>query len=299
MARILVTGAAGFVGAALLAWLHGEGHDVWGTTTGPADGQIRHCDIQDRASVGVLMNEIDPEIVVHCAAISSVTSGQAIDYYAVNTVGTENLLNAFATTPSRKRFVFVSTAGVYGNQQAEVLHEDLRPRPVHHYGLSKLASELLLHNYSGKFETTVIRPFNIIGEGQNAEFIVPKLLRAFAARVHTVRLGNLDVYRDYIDILDAVKIISALALSDRAAGETVNLCSGSPVSINDLIEIFRSATNHDLRVEVAPEFVRANEVWRLLGDIRKLETILGTDLVFNPIDRTIRRMLTAISTTED
>ena len=85
----------------------------------------------------------------------------------------------------------------------------------------------------------------------------------------------------------------------RAAGETVNLCSGSPVSINDLIEIFRSATNHDLRVEVAPEFVRANEVWRLLGDIRKLETILGTDLVFNPIDRTIRRMLTAISTTED
>jgi len=293
MSRILLTGSTGFVGARLQEVLSAAGHEVVGTTTGlPSDGR-RYCNIEDRDGVAALMHEVQPEIVIHCAAISSVTAGRPMEYYRINTVGTENLADCFADVPARKRFVFVSTAGVYGNQDAEVLHEELCPLPVHHYGLSKFCAERVVQNYSGAFEFTIVRPFNIVGEAQNQGFIVPKLVNAFHDRLDVVRLGNLDVYRDYIDINDAVKIIAMLALSSSGRSEVVNLCSGKPVSLKDLIKALEAITQHSIAVEVAPEFVRRNEVWRLLGDTSKLARLLGGMPVLIPIEETLRRMLAA------
>jgi nucleoside-diphosphate-sugar epimerase len=291
MPRILVTGAAGFVGSFVFDRFSRDGHEVFGTTTGLPTDEKRYCNIEDQASVAALLHDLEPEILIHCAAISSVTSGLAMDYYRVNTVGTQNLMEAFAKMPRRQRFLFVSTAGVYGNQDAEILHEGLCPKPVHHYGMSKFCAERVLANYADQIDYAIIRPFNIIGEGQNAEFIVPKLVDAFHNRVPVVRLGNLDVYRDYIDIMDAVEILTKLAFEKSARGETVNLCSGSPISINDLIAGLQDITGHNIQVEVAPEFVRRNEVWRLLGDTEKLEKMMGGKLQFRPINQTLRRML--------
>lgn len=264
-----------------------------GTTHGLPSATTRYCNIEDRGAVAALLHDFQPEIIIHCAAISSVTVGRAMEYYRVNTVGTENLVDAFAQSTGQRRFVFVSTAGVYGNQEHEVLHEGLCPKPVHHYGMSKFCCERLLANYADRLDYTVIRPFNIIGEGQNSEFIVPKLVSAFRARQETVRLGNLDVYRDYVDINDAAEILATLALSSAASGETVNLCSGRPVALRDLIASLEEITGHHINVEVAPEFVRRNEVWRLLGDHQKLERLLGHPLQLTPIADTLRRMLAA------
>jgi len=291
MSRILVTGASGFVGSVVRDRLVDDAHEVVGTTTGIPDPGARYCNIEDRAAVAALVHEIDPEVVIHCAAISSVTAGQATDYYRVNTVGTQNLIDAFAGTTKRQRFVFVSTAGVYGNQDEEILHEGLCPKPVHHYGMSKFCSERIVRNYADEFECTIIRPFNIIGDGQNGEFIVPKLVEAFRERRPVVRLGNLDVYRDYIDINDAADILVGLTFGPAAAGATVNLCSGKPVALRDLIASLQAITGHNIEVEVAPEFVRRNEVWRLMGDPSKLQRLLGGPLDLKPIDQTLRRML--------
>jgi nucleoside-diphosphate-sugar epimerase len=293
MSRILVTGSTGFVGACLQEVLSTSGHEVVGTTTGlPSESRL-YCNIEDRDAVAALMHDVQPEVVIHCAAISSVTAGRPMEYYRVNTVGTENLADCFAAVPARKRFVFVSTAGVYGNQDVEVLHEGLCPLPVHHYGLSKLCAERVVHNYSDAFEFRIVRPFNIVGEAQNQGFIVPKLVNAFHDRLDVVRLGNLDVYRDYIDINDAVKIIAMLALGPTGSSEVVNLCSGKPVSLKDLIEVLDAITGHSIEIEVAPEFVRRNEVWRLLGDTSKLARLLGGMPVLIPIEETLRRMLAA------
>lgn len=297
MSRILVTGASGFVGSFVRERMLHEGHEAVGTTHGiPSEG-IRYCNIEDRSGVEALFHDVDPDIVIHCAAISSVTSGSAMDYYRVNTVATENLIEAFASKP-RQRFVLVSTAGVYGNQDIETLHEGLCPKPVHHYGMSKFCCERLLFNYADRIDYVIIRPFNIIGEGQNREFIVPKLVDAFHRRQQVVRLGNLDVYRDYIDILDAVEIIDRLTFSPDAARETVNLCSGLPVSINDLISALTKVTGHKIEIEVASEFVRRNEVWRLLGDTTKLERYVGGKLPLRPIEETLRRMLDQLDAPE-
>jgi nucleoside-diphosphate-sugar epimerase len=291
MARVLVTGASGFVGAVVQKRLRELGNEVIGTTTGIPSGGEQYCNIEDRDGVKATLHDVQPEILIHCAAISSVTAGRTLDYYRVNTAGTENLIGAFADLPARQRFVLVSTAGVYGNQDVEVLHENLCPKPVHHYGLSKFCCERIVQNYMDEVEWTIIRPFNIIGEGQNAEFIVPKLVRAFEARLPVIKLGNLDVYRDYVDIHDAAEILINLAFNPAAAGETVNLCSGKPVSLKDLISTLETITGHQIEVEVAAEFVRQNEVWRLLGDARKLERLMGGALKFKPFQETLRRML--------
>lgn len=293
MSRILVTGASGFVGAVVQQRLGQQDHEVLGTTTGIPDSGTRYCNIEDHGAVTALLHDFEPEILIHCAAISSVTAGRTMDYYRVNTAGTENLLDAFAQTRKRRRFILVSTAGVYGNQEQQILHEDLCPKPVHHYGMSKFCCERIVQNYAEQVEYTIIRPFNIIGEGQNAEFIVPKLVGAFHAHQPEVRLGNIDVYRDYVDIHDAAEILAKLAFAPAAAQQTVNLCSGKPVSLKDLIATLEGITGHHIEVEVASEFVRRNEVWRLLGDPRKLERLMGGSLEFKPIEQTLRRMLAA------
>ena len=293
MARILVTGASGFVGAHLFERLTSEGHDVYGTTTANSSERMLYCNIEDVAGVASVFSSVQPEIVIHCAAISSVTAAATAAYYLVNTVGTENIVKEAAALAHRVRFVLVSTAGVYGNQDTDLLHEGLCPKPVHHYGMSKFCCERLIENFADLIDYSIVRPFNIIGEGQNREFIVPKLVDAFHRRDPVVRLGNLDVYRDYIDLADAGEIIHRITFDTRSHGETYNLCSGRPVSLQNLIKSLSDITGHEIEVQVAPEFVRKNEVWRLLGDVTKLETFWGGPLDLLPISQSLRRMLAA------
>lgn len=293
MARVLVTGATGFVGACVYAILQRDGHEMKGTTKSRPHGNIVYCNIEDAGGVAALISDFQPDVVIHCAAISSVISSQTPEYYMSNTVGTENILKSISNNEKTCRFIFISTAGVYGNQDVEILHEELCPKPVHHYGMSKFCSERLVKNYKDVIDYTIIRPFNIIGENQDASFIVPKLSRAFAARDPVIRLGNLDVYRDYLDIREASQIICHITFRPEAIGETYNLCSGKPTSLNELLDLFRRFTGHDIKVEVAPEFVRKNEVWRLIGDATKLKALIGDAVSSIPMEECIQRIIKA------
>lgn len=296
MARILVTGATGFVGSSVYAMLQGDGHEVMGTTKSRPHGNIHYCNIEDSDGVDAMVGGFQPELVIHCAAISSVTSSRTHEYYLSNTVGTENVLKAVNRMDHRCRFLFISTAGVYGNHDTEALHEGLCPEPVHHYGMSKFCCERLVHNYSDKIDYTIIRPFNIIGENQSADFIVPKLSRAFAARAPVIRLGNIDVYRDYLDIQEASAIICHMAFREEAIGEVYNLCSGEATSLKELLALFRRFTGHEIEVEIAPEFVRRNEVWRLTGDATKLKALIGDAVDHVHVEDSIRRIIRAQET---
>ncbi|WP_010184545.1 NAD-dependent epimerase/dehydratase family protein [Sphingomonas sp. PAMC 26605] len=291
MARILVTGATGFVGSCVYALLQREGHDTHGTTKSRPHGNIVYCNIEDKTGVSLLLKQLQPDVIIHCAAISSVTSSKSFEYYSANTVATENILEAVRMAAKRTRFIFISTAGVYGNQDTDSLSEDLCPKPVHHYGMSKFCCERLIHNFSDILDYTIIRPFNVIGLDQTADFIVPKLSRAFAAREPVVRLGNIDVYRDYIDIEEACNIIRQMIFLERSYGETYNLCSGIPVSLRDLLGLFAKITGHEIKVEIAPEFVRRNEVWRLTGDATKLKTLIGGGVPEISIEESIQRIV--------
>lgn len=289
--RVLVTGASGFIGAMLRPVLAARGYEVFGTGGQATAGNLK-CDIRSPQSVEQAVAQADPDIVIHCAGISSVTKGKPLDYYDVNVVGTDNLLNAVARRGKRARFIFLSTAGVYGNHPTDVLDESLCPEPVHHYGISKLAAERVALLFRDQMDLTIFRPFNIIGPGQDRSFIVPKLVNAFARRDEVIRLGNIHVYRDFLDIWTAAGIIADVIERPVSFGEVLNLCTGHGTSLMELITGLQQLTGHEPRIEQAAEFIRKNEIWRLTGSQDKLRAIVGTDALHaRPIVEVLRTML--------
>ncbi|VWD51062.1 GDP-6-deoxy-D-lyxo-4-hexulose reductase [Burkholderia lata] len=292
MASILVTGATGFVGRHLVHQLKELGHTVVGTTT-RSGGGAEVCDLRDRDRVHEVVRAADPEVVIHLAALSSVTQGATLEYYETNLVGTENLLQAVDSLGSRRRFIFVSTAGVYGNQKTSLLSEDLAPLPVSHYGISKFACERVVTNFGDRHDITIARPFNLIGVGQSGSFIVPKLVRHFARREPSIRLGRLEPVRDYIDVHSCCDILASLIGQDASYGEVVNICSGRGTSVQELLDVITDVCGHKIEVVAAPEFMRANEVFRLLGSTAKLDRLLPNRRPLQPITNVMREMLVA------
>lgn len=292
MASILVTGATGFIGRYLVRQLDELGHDVVGTTTRPSERWLT-CDLTDSDRVFEVIKLIKPEVVIHLAALSSVTQGETLEYYATNLVGTENLLQAIASLEFRCRLIFVSTAGVYGNQETGVLSEDMSPLPVSHYGISKYACERLVSNFSDRIDMTIVRPFNVIGVGQSGGFIVPKLVEHFAKGALSIRLGRLEPVRDYIDVYSCIDILIGLIWQPASIGEVVNLCSGKGISVQELLNIITEISGHKIDVISAPEYMRANEVFSLLGSVEKLNLLLPNRTLPRPINEVLKEMLYA------
>lgn len=273
MLRVFITGILGFIGQHLARQMRAEGHLVTGTTFNVNDAEHVHCDIRNPEEIRIAVAEANPDIIIHLAAISSVTLGKTLEYYECNVVGTENVIAAVKAMDGRRRLVFVSSAAVYGNQPVDVLTEDLQPLPVSHYGMSKFVCERMLANDIEHIDYTIIRPFNFIGEGQSDNFIVPKLINHFVERAPSIKLGNLVPVRDYLDVQTACEIISDLATSPKAIGETVNLCSGVGTSVRELLDILIKLTGHEIEVIADPKFFRKSEVWRLLGSPAKLHRL--------------------------
>lgn len=292
MTKILITGVTGFLGRYLADKLTGQGYEVVGTSTKMADKFTYQCNLQDKIQTMKVVQDAQPDIVIHCAALSSVTKGEVLDYYINNVLATENLIEAVNAVPCVNRFLFISTAGVYGNQDCEILTEQLSPNPVSHYGYSKLICErLCLNNLKNPDMCTIIRPFNIIGSGQNEDFIVPKLIRHFKVRAPEIKLGNVNTIRDYIDIHSACDIISELMSSEESYGKIINLCSGLGLSANDLISKLENLSNHKIKIIVDERFVRKNEVWKLLGDTELLQKCVKSFNKKTDISSTLEEML--------
>jgi GDP-6-deoxy-D-talose 4-dehydrogenase len=299
MANIFITGISGFIGSELARQMALAGHTVTGSSfTGGSKNHFK-CDIRKPEEILAVIEGAQPEIVIHAAALSSVTLGRTMDYYESNVLGTENVIAAVNALGGRRRLVFISTAGVYGNQKEEVLTEDLPPLPVSHYGMSKLVCERMLANVADAHDITIIRPFNIIGAGQNKSFIVPKLVQHFAERKQSVRLGNLDPVRDYIDVQTCCNIIAQLTMAPAAYGETVNLCAGTGTSVRDLLAVLSDLTQHSIEVIPAPEFMRKSEVWRLLGGATKLHRLLPQQISPRPFKDVLAEMLTEAASTNE
>jgi GDP-6-deoxy-D-talose 4-dehydrogenase len=290
MASVLITGMSGFIGRHLAYHLRSLGHEVWGTTRSQ-DGVGLHCDLRDYDRLLDVFAEAQPDVVFHLAALSSVTRGETLQYYANNLIGTENVLLAMSEDGRRRRMIFVSTAGVYGNQPTEVLTEDLPPQPVSHYGISKYACERVVTNFSDRHDVTIVRPFNVIGAGQHMSFVVPKLVHHFARRADSIRLGRLEPVRDYIDVQSCCDILGRLVNRPASFNEVINICSGRGTSVGNLLDILTALTGHEPVVISAPEFIRPNEVFRLQGGTEKLDALVPDRQPPRAFEHLLREML--------
>ena len=285
--KILLTGADGPTGRVFASRAIAEGHTI----------VALRSDLTDAEALQKEVLRVAPDTVVHLAAISFVGHSHDEAFYAVNVVGTTNLLSALIKLPFRpRRVLLASSANIYGNTTHSPIDETQAPAPVNHYGMSKLAMEYMARTYAGQLDIIVTRPFNYTGPGQAANFLIPKLAMHFASRAPSIALGNLDVEREFNDVrmvCDAYLLLLVYGVPN----ETYNICSGQPYALQFIVNTFARLTSHSMRIEVNPAFVRANEVHRLCGSPDKLNALLaknGVTLDAPPLENTLQSMLLAV-----
>ncbi len=292
--RALITGINGFTGRYLIGELRAAGYRVFGTGhLGEAMSEdISAVDLCDRDGLRAVVDEVRPEVVAHLAAISFVAHGDAEAMYRVNVVGTRNLLEALAALDTPPRAVLLaSSANIYGNAGREVMDESVQPAPANDYAVSKLAMEYLARLWADRLPIIITRPFNYTGVGQASHFLLPKIVSHFKQGAREIELGNTDVARDFSDVRSVVNIYRRL-LEAAPSGETLNVCSGTAYSLADVMRMMANIAGYRIEVRVNPDFVRPNEVKRLLGSNHRLEQVIGS-LPSIPLEDTLRWMFAA------
>lgn len=291
--RALITGIHGFTGRYMAAELKSNGYEVVGLGSHPADeAGYYQVDLTDSDALRAVLADIQPDVVVHLAALAFVGHGDANAFYQVNLLGTHNLLEGIAACGKLPECILLaSSANVYGNASEGVLSELTTPAPANDYAVSKLAMEYMASLWRERLPIVIARPFNYTGVGQTDNFLLPKIVSHFRRKAAKIELGNLDVWRDFSDVRAVVKAYRGL-LEVKSVGQTINVCSGQAHSLREVIGMCQSITGLDMQIEVNPAFVRASEVKTLCGDASRLRSLLGSWQT-PPLADTLRWMLTA------
>ncbi|PJJ96372.1 GDP-mannose 4,6 dehydratase [Lysobacteraceae bacterium NML91-0213] len=286
--RVLLTGAGGFTGSFMRKELEAHDYEVLGLGRGQAA-----VDLRDGDAVRQVVRDARADYVVHLAAKAFVGHGCARDFYEVNLIGTRNLLEALAEDAHLpERILLASSANIYGNASEGVLDESTVARPANDYAVSKLAMEYMAGLWADRLPLVITRPFNYTGVGQPESFLIPKIVAHFRRKAEVIELGNLDVSRDFSDVRTVVETYRRLLETHEATGATVNVCSGTAYSLREVIALCEAQTGRRIRIEVNPDFVRANEVKMLRGNPDRLRGLIGAIQV-RPLSQTIDWMLHA------
>lgn len=289
--RVLVTGAGGFIGshlaerlaelgAATRAMVHYNALGSWGwldESPRRGDLEVFAGDVTDRDSVRRAMEGVDT--VFHLAALIAIPySYQApASYVRTNVEGTLNVLNA-ARDLSTRRVVHTSTSEVYGTARYVPIDEAHPLQGQSPYSASKIGADKMAEAFHASFGVPVVtvRPFNTFGPRQSARAIIPTIVTQCLAGAE-VKLGSLHPTRDLNYVGNTVAGFLAAGAADAAAGRTINLGSGSEISIGDLAAKIAQAVGVPLRLEQEPQRVRPprSEVERLCADNRLAAELLG------------------------
>jgi GDP-4-dehydro-6-deoxy-D-mannose reductase len=285
--RALVTGATGFVGRYLVSALRAGGAAVF-ECGGPTDDPGAFAlDLEDPATIAAALDLARPDLVFHLAAQTFVPESFAspVATYRTNVIGTANLANAvreYARDRTMPRFVFTSSAEVYGSRPPGdmPLRETQIPAPATPYAASKLGAEAIVMAEARGLglDVVIARAFNHIGPGQNERFVVPSFARQLAqiaaGASPLLLVGNLNAVRDFLDVRDVVAAYLALA-RDGARGEIYNVCSGAGRTVRDVLRELIAIAGVPVEVREDPERMRPLDVPVFVGSAQKLEAATG------------------------
>ena len=283
--RFLVTGGAGFLGAALANRLAAEGHlvhaldDLSNGRREILDGRIQFTagDVDDIPLLWSLLADVD--CVYHLAARVSVAQSlfHPRDYNRVNVGGAVSLMEAMRDTGVR-RVVFTSSGAVYGRQPQQPVREDCQPRPDSPYAVSKWAAEQYIHTIGALWdiETVALRIFNAYGPGQSLPVshapVVPRFLQQILTGGSVVIFGDGAQTRDFVYVTDVVEALLAAATAVNVNRRVINVGSGQETSINDLVRQMKRVAGRPVNVLYNRE--KGGGVPRLVADIGAAQKLL-------------------------
>jgi len=292
--RVFITGMSGFIGSHLASRLVAQGHDVWGTyfvkmeipALAPVKAKVKllHCDVRDRGQVTGALRRARPERIYHLAAQSFPTVSWKYPALTVDTnvLGTVNLFEAVKALRLRSRTVVAGSSASYGFVTADEVpvREDHPLRPLHPYGVSKVAQEMLAYQYwknDGLWANTA-RIFNTTGPGKVhdvcADF-ASQVARIEAGRQRNpMRVGNLSPRRDITDVRDQVGGLEAI-LEKGEPGESYNLCSSRAIAIQEVLDRLVKLARARIEVAVDPGLLRPTDEPVIMGDNTKVSARTG------------------------
>ena len=278
-ARILITGASGFVGPYVLAACERDFPDAT---------MIRgSADITDRAAVSEMVKEARPDAVIHLAGIASVTAARTDPdrAYAVNLKGTLNLAFTLLECQPNALLVHAGSSECYGDSfRAGVpLDECAALAPLNTYAASKAAADLALGALAAESGLRLVRlrSFNHTGPGQSTAFVIP----AFAAQIANIRagtkdavihVGNLAAERDFLDVRDVAAAFARVIVRCETLepGAVFNIASGTPRRIGDILNMLIEASGIHIEVKTDQTLMRPVDIQRTSGNAAKAQRLL-------------------------
>ena len=290
----VVTGACGFIGSHLTEELLRLGADVTALAFYDARGSVGWLNDIDpalRKKVRIISGDIrDSEqmlslvtknsVVFHLAALIGIPYSYVAprSYVETNVTGTLNILEASRRNKAQKILV-ISTSETYGSAIRVPINEQHPLQAQSPYAASKIAAEKLAESYYRSFDlpVTVIRPFNTYGPRQSARAVIPTILTQVLNGKKEIVLGTASTTRDFNFVKDTVTGMIKLAECSEAIGKTVNIGTGSEISIKETAERIARITGKKITIRSDRMRVRpgASEVLRLCADNSLLKSLTG------------------------
>jgi dTDP-glucose 4,6-dehydratase len=293
-AKILVTGADGFIGSHLTEELVRQGHEVrafvlynsfnsWGWLDYAAPEikqgfEIFAGDVRDPHGVRQAVKGCD--VVFHLAALISIPySYHSPDTYIdTNVKGSLNIVQA-ARELGISKVIHTSTSEVYGTAQFVPITEEHPLQGQSPYAASKIGADQIAMSFYHSFNTpvSIVRPFNTYGPRQSARGVIPTVITQIASGARKIKLGSLHPTRDFNYVKDTVNGFIAVAESDQTIGEVINIGSSYEISIGETVKIITEIMNSHLEIEKDVQRIRPenSEVERLCADNRKANKLTG------------------------
>jgi GDP-4-dehydro-6-deoxy-D-mannose reductase len=277
--RILLTGASGFVGRHLTASVTAAFPDAALIMPG--------VDIRDAAAVAAVVQESLPDMCLHLAAVSTVAAAARDEDRAwqVNLHGTLHLAHAILRYAPRCVMLFVSSSDAYGSsfRAGTPVTEDVALAPMNVYGASKAAADLALGSMALQgLHVIRLRTFNHTGPGQSPDFAVPAFARQIARiaaglQAPVLQVGNLDTWRDFLDVRDVCRGYIACIERSRtlAPGTVLNLASGQARRIGDVLNDLRDMAGVEIEMRVDRSRLRESDLPMACGDATRAFQALG------------------------
>lgn len=297
--RILITGISGFAGRHLAQLLARNGHEIVGTVhhrgsverflrqlgrhAGIGADALHPMDVANGSAVAAVIDDVRPDAVFHLAGTALVGGSDAdpASVFSINALGTLHLLAAVRAHCATARVVTVGSGSAYGllEPAAIPVSEECPFRPLSAYGASKAAADLIAHQWARAHGLDIVRvrPFNHIGPGQEPGFVCPDVAQQLVASDRgalSVRVGNVDVVRDFTDVRDVAAAYAAV-LQHGKTGDVYNVCSGVGRTVRELVERMIAMSGASATLELDTERLRPADVPVAIGSVRKLHDVTG------------------------
>ena len=266
--KVLIFGIGGFVGPYLANEFHTHGYEVYGTDlieslSIPEYVRFTMCDLLSDESVDYLIKDVKPDYIINLAAVSNVGLSWKIPQktIAVNVEGSINILEAIRKHTPEARILLIGSSEEY-EPSDEPIDEHAKLNANNPYGISKIMQEQFAKLYSERYGLKIyhVRAFNHTGVGQSDTFVIPSWCKQAAeisksGKPGVMKVGNLDVWRDFSDVRDVVRAYR-MVIESEYTDNVFNVGSGVAYSLKDILDQITSLSSENIIVEINPDLYR-------------------------------------------